>query len=182
MTLEGHRVGIVIAEGFHDHEFWYPYYRFREAGAEVLVAGPEVGVILGEGRHGRDGLPAEIKQTVESLDAASLSVLYLPGGIWGPMRLRAHEPTLELVRKVAERGAIVAAICHAPWILVSAGVVRGRRISCPRDMADDVNNAGGIWVDEPCVRDGNVITARYFGFLPEHFREILPVAAALAKA
>ena len=177
--LKDRRVGIVIAEGFHDHEFWYPYYRFKEAGAEVVVAGPQVGVILGEGRNGRDGLPAEVQQTVESLNGDELTVLYLPGGIFGPLCLRAHEPTLALVRKVVAGGGIVAAICHAPWILVSAGVVRGKRVSCPRDMADDVTNAGGIWVDEACVRDGNIITARYFGFLPEHFREILPAAAAV---
>ncbi len=177
MTLKGRRVAIVIAEGFHDHEFWYPYYRFREEGAEVAVAGPQVGVILGEGRNGKDGLPAEVEQTVESLSAADLAVLYLPGGIYGPLNLRAHEPTLELVRSVAGRDGIVAAICHGAWILVSAGVIEGRKVSCPRDMADDVNNAGGLWVEDSCVRDGNLITARYFGFLPEHFREILPAAA-----
>ena len=174
MRLEGHRVAIIIADGYHEHEFWFPYYRFREEGAEVIVAGPRIGVVYGEGRHGKDGLRAEITHTVEQISDMKLDLVYLPGGIFCPLELRAHRPTLELVRRAVEDNVIVAAICHAQWILVSAGVVKGRRITCPGDMADDVRNAGGIFVDEKCVRDGNIITAVYFGNLPDHFRLLIP--------
>jgi len=139
-----------------------------------MVAGPNVRTVYGEGRHGKDGLPAEVAHTVEDAAVWKPDVLYLPGGIFAPLELRAHRPTLDLVRESVECGRIVAAICHAQWILVSAGVVAGRRITCPRDMSDDVRNAGGVFVDEPCVRDGNIITAVYFGYLPEQFRVLMP--------
>jgi protease I len=174
MRLEGLRVAIVIAEGYHEHEFWYPYYRFQEEGAEVTVAGPSKGVVLGEGRHGKDGLPATVNRTVEDIAQEEFDLIYLPGGLWSPMRLRAHRPTLDLVRKAMDNGTLLAAICHAPWILVSADVVRGRKIACPSDMAADVTNAGGIFTKEPAIRDGNLITAVYFGNLPDHFRLLVP--------
>ncbi len=174
MKLKGYRAVIVIADGYHEHEFWFPYYRFKEEGAEVLVAGPEVKTVYGEGRHGTDGLPAEITHSVDQVTALEFDVLYLPGGIWSPLRLRSHLPTINLVRQAMTDEVIVAAICHAPWILVSADVIRGRRLTCPRDMAVDVTNAGGIYVEQPCVRDGNLITAIYFGYLPEHFQVLIP--------
>ncbi|MAF12212.1 protease [Candidatus Poribacteria bacterium] len=174
MRLQGRKIAILISDGYHDHEFWFPYYRFLEEGADVMVAGPHVRTVHGEGRHGKDGLPAEVTHTVEQAAAWGPEVVYLPGGIFAPLELRAHQPTLELVGEAVEDGRIVAAICHAQWILVSAGVVGGRRITCPRDMSDDVTNAGGVFVDEPCVRDGNIITAVYFGHLPEQFRVLMP--------
>ena len=124
-------------------------------------------VLSCEGRDGKNGLPAKVDCTVESLLEEDLDAVYLPGGIFGPLKLRAHEPTLALVRKSMEAETIVAAICHAQWILVSADVLKGRRLTCPGDMAVDV---GGIFVDEPAVRDGNLVTAVYFGYLPEQFR------------
>jgi len=174
MRLEGTRVAIIIADGYHEHEFWFPYYRFKEEGAEVTVAGPAKGVVLGEGRHGKDGLPATITHTVQEIAEDKFDLIYLPGGLWSPMRLRAHRPTLDLVRRAMKDDTLVAAICHAPWILVSADVVRGRRIACPSDMAADVTNAGGIYVKERAVRDRNLITAIYFGCLPDHFRLVIP--------
>ena len=174
MQLENRRIAILIADGYHDHEFWFPYYRFREEGAEVIVAGPSTGTVYGEGRHGKDGLPAEVTHTVDQIDPTAIDVLYLPGGIFSPLTLRAHEPTLYLVREAMDAGVIVAAICHAQWILVSADVVGGRRLTCPPDMAVDVRNAGGTYVEERCVRDGNLITAVYFAYLPEQFRVLIP--------
>jgi len=173
-SLAGRRVAIVIADGYHEHEFWFPYYRFAEAGAETIVAGPKAGEVSGEGRHGRGGLPARVTHTVEQLADEPFDALYLPGGIYGPLALRAHEPTLALVRRAMDDGRIVAAICHAQWVLVSADVVRGRRLTGPPDMAVDITNAGGIYVREKAVRDGNLITAVYFGYLPEQFRLLMP--------
>jgi protease I len=174
MRLEGCRVAIIIADGYHEHEFWFPYYRFKEEGAQVVVAGPKKGTVFGEGRHGKDGLPANVTHTVSEIAEERFDMIYLPGGLWSPMRLRAHRPTLDLVRKALREDVLVAAICHAPWILVSADVVRGRKIACPSDMADDVTNAGGICVKQPAVQDGNLITAVYFGYLPDHFRLLIP--------
>lgn len=172
--LAGCRVAIVITHGYHDHEFWFPYYRFKEAGAEVVVAGPETGTVFGEGLHGKDGLPAEVTHTIQEIMEEDFDVVYLPGGLWAPMTLRAHQPTLRFVRKAIEDEVIVAAICHSSWILVSADLVRGRKVACPSDMAVDVTNAGGIYVEDAAVRDDNLITAVYFGYLPEQFRLLLP--------
>ena len=174
MKLKGRRIAIIIADGYHEHEFWFPYYRFREEGAEVIVAGPELGIVYGEGRHGKDGLPAKVTHSVEQVADMNLDVLYLPGGIFSPLALRAHRPTLDLVRSAMENEIIVAAICHGQWILVSAGVIKGRRLTCPPDMADDVKNAGGIYIEEKCVRDKNLITAVYFAYLPEQFQVLMP--------
>ena len=167
-------MAILIAEGFHDHEFWYPYYRFKEEGAEVVVGGVKAGIIYGEGRHGTDGLPARVEYTVEEVADLALDALYLPGGMYCPRTLRAHEPTLELVRDCMAKSLPMAAICHGSWILVSAGVAKDRKISCPRDMSVDVENAGGTYVVDPCVRDGNIFTAVLFRYLPEQFRELIP--------
>jgi len=172
--LAGKRIAILIATGYHEHELLFPYYRFKEAGAEVIVAGPESGVtVYGEGRHGMDGLPFETTAAIRDLRADDLDALHLPGGIYGPLELRANEAACQLVREMVARDKIVGAICHGPWILVSAGVVKGRNIACPEDMAVDVVNAGGIYVNERAVRDGALVTSVYFGYLPEYITAFL---------
>jgi protease I len=172
--LKGCRIAIIIATGYHDHEFWFPYYRFKEAGAEVVVAGPEKGIVYGEGRNGKDGLPATVTHTVEEIRDQTFDLIYLPGGIWAPLKLRQHKPTQELIRSAMEKDLLVAAICHASWVLVSADVVKGRKIACPEDMSVDVKNAGGKYVSDKCVEDGNLITAVYYAYLPEQFRTLMP--------
>jgi protease I len=179
--LEGCKVLMLIADGYHEHELWFPYYRFLEEGAQVFVAGPNKGIVYGEGRNGKDGLKAEVAYSVEEAAQMDFDVLYLPGGIFSPLELRAHRPALELVKKAVNDGKVTAAICHAQWILVSAGVLNGRRLTCPSDMSDDVINAGGIYLDEECVRDGNLITAVYFGYLPQQFNVLMPAIVEYMK-
>jgi len=172
--LAGKRIAILIATGYHEHELLFPYYRFKEAGAEVTVAGPEAGVtVYGEGRHGMDGLPFRTDAAIRDLRADDLDAIHLPGGIYGPLELRADDATCHLVREMVARNKIVGAICHGPWILVSADVVRGKKVTCPDDMAVDVVNAGGIFVRERAVRDGALVTSIYFGYLPEYITEFL---------
>jgi protease I len=174
MELAGKRIAILIETGYHEHEFFFPYYRFLEAGAEVTVAGPEAGATYyGEGRHGMDGLPFASTATIAGLRAQDLDALHIPGGIYGPMALRANGDVCQLVRDLVAQEKIVGAICHGPWVLVSADVVRGRRIACPGDMAVDVQNAGGTFVQDRAVRDGCLVTSVYFGYLPEYMREFI---------
>ncbi|MFB3883340.1 MAG: DJ-1/PfpI family protein [Armatimonadota bacterium] len=169
MDLTGKRIAILIAMGYHEHELLFPYYRLKEAGAEVIVAGPEANAtVYGEGRHGMDGLPFETEAAIGDLKVHDLDAIHLPGGIYGPMFLRDREDVCALVRAMVERNKIVGAICHAPWILVSADVVRGRKIACPGDMAPDVKNAGGVYVPRGVVRDANIVTGEYFAHLPEY--------------
>lgn len=183
--LSNLRIGIIVADGTHDHEYWFPYYRFREAGAEVLTAAPKTGIIRGEGVNGKDGLPIPVDMTVEELTARDIHALYLPGGLYGPVELRFHRPTLELVRAMMAEGRIVAAICHAQWILVSADVLEGREVTGPRDMVIDMVNAGGIYeensgIQAKSLRDNNLFTSPGFPYLPEQFRDLMPALAELA--
>ena len=174
--LAGKTVALLSAPGAHEHEFWVPYYRFREEGAKVLVCGAEAGVVYqGEGRHhGTDGLDlAPTKAAVADVDPDEMDALIIPGGMMGPMYMRAHGPTLDLVRAMDERGKPIGAICHGPWVLVSADVLRGRRATGPGDIAVDMRNAGAEFVNEDVVRDGHIITAVYFGHLPWFLRELI---------
>jgi protease I len=174
MELSGKRIAILIATGYHEHEFLFPYYRFKEAGAEVIVAGPEAGsTIYGEGRHGTDGLPFDTTAALSGLRADDLDAVHIPGGIYGPLALRSRDDVCQLVRDMVSQEKIVGAICHGPWVLVSAGVVAGRKIACPGDMADDVTNAGGIYVREAAVTDGPLVTSVYYGYLPEYMRAFI---------
>ncbi len=173
--LTGKRVALLAVDGAHEHEFWTPYYRLKEEDADVIVAGPEKGkTYSGEGRHGLDGLRlAPTDTAIAELQADGLDALVIPGGIYGPLTLRAHEPTLELVRQMDARRKVIAAICHAPWVLISAGILRGRKATSPGDMAVDMRNAGVEWVKQEAVRDGNLITSIYFGYLPQFLRLLI---------
>ncbi|MBI3830099.1 MAG: DJ-1/PfpI family protein [Planctomycetes bacterium] len=166
--LSGKRIALLAVNGAHEHEFWTPYYRFKEEGARLIIAGPEKGkVYRGEGRHGLDGLnlaPTDV--SIASLKAANLDALVIPGGIYGPLELRVHAPTLKLVREMNRRRKPIGAICHAQWVLVSADVLRGRKATSPGDIRVDLENAGAQWVKQEAVRDGHLITSIYFGYLP----------------
>jgi protease I len=177
--LEGKTIGLMSATGVHEHEFWVPYYRFREEGAQILVCGLAAGIVYqGEGRNGKDGLDlAATDAAVADVDPDGIDALVIPGGIYGPLELRNHEPTLRLVRAMDECSKVIGAICHGQWVLVSADVLRGRRATSPRDIAPDLRNAGAEWVDEEVVRDGNLVTAVYFGYLPQFCRTLVEAIA-----
>ena len=173
--LVAKRIALLATNGMHEHEFWVPYYRFREEGAQVIVAGPEKGKVYhGEGRHGLDGLKlAPTGASIASLRADRLDALVVPGGIYGPLELRDHGPTLRLVRAMDARKKVIGAICHGQWVLVSAGVLRGRRATSPGDIAVDLKNAGARWVNREAVRDGHIITSIYYGCLPAFLRLLI---------
>lgn len=173
--LVGKRIALLAVDGTHEHEFWVPYYRFREEGADVIVAGPAKGqVYRGEGRHGKDGLLlAPIDIAIADLDSDALDALVIPGGIYGPLALRDDPTALRLVREMDARRKVIGAICHAQWVLVSADVLRGRRATSPGDIAVDLKNAGANWVKEEAVRDGHIVTSIYFGYLPAFLRLLI---------
>jgi len=168
-------VALLAATGVHDHEFWVPYYRLREEGAQVLVCGFRKGdVYAGEGVNGKDGPPlAPADAAIAQVRAGSLDALVIPGGIYGPLAFRAHEPALRLVRAMDRAGKVIASICHGPWVLASAGILRGRKVTSPRDIAVDMTNAGARWINQKVVCDRNLITAVYFGFLPEFLQAVI---------
>jgi protease I len=167
--LIGKTVVILIAEGYHEHEFWFPYYRFLEEGARVIVAAPQAGVVYGEGRNGKDGLEAKADIPINAISQTLPDILFLPGGIFGPLTLRAMELVQNYVKRCVDEGVLVCAICHAPWILISADVLKGRTVSCPPDMSWDVIGAGATFSTDAVTLDENLLTAEYFACLPEMF-------------
>jgi deglycase len=151
---------IAVAAEYEDLEVWYPKLRLEEAGYQVVLAG------LGEREvRGKHGYPCPVDSHVKEWAAARLAGIVIPGG-WAPDKLRRDAHLLGLVRQMDEDGRTVAAICHGPWVLISAGVARGRRMTGSLGIKDDIVNAGAHWVDEPAVLDGHVVTGRVPRDLP----------------
>ena len=123
-------------------------------------------------RGKRGKATVQVDTTAEKVSADDFDAIVVPGG-YAPDRMRLYEPMIDLVRKAAAAGKIVAAICHGPQLLISAGLVRGRRITSWRSVAVDLVNAGAEWVDEPVVRDGNLITSRKPADLPKFNKAII---------
>lgn len=153
-------IAILVGPEYEDLEVWYPKLRLEEAGYETPLVG------MGEPKYlGKWGYPANTDLSIGELDGSSLRGILAPGG-WAPDKLRRDKSVLKCVRAVHERGGLVATICHGPWILISAGIVRGRTLTSTVGIRDDVVNAGATWVDEPAVVDGNIVSARVPKDLP----------------
>ena len=153
-------IAILVGPDYEDLEVWYPKLRLEAAGFHAPLVGPEAANF-----RGKHGYPAPVEQSLADTDPASLAGVLAPGG-WAPDKLRRDPAVLNLVRKVHSAGGLVATICHGPWILISAGIVKGRRMTSTVGIRDDLVNAGAIWVDEAVVQDGNIISSRVPKDLP----------------
>lgn len=163
------KVVIFIEDLYNELEFWVPYYRLLEAGARVIVTGPEKGKV----HKSKIGLPgAKTEAAFGEIDAREMDGLVIPGG-YAPDRMRRDKDCLELTRKMFEQGKPVAMICHAGWVPVSAGILEGKKGTSYFAIKDDVVNAGLTWVDESVVVDGNLISSRSPDDLPDFCREIV---------
>ncbi|HAF69781.1 MAG: Intracellular protease, PfpI family [Acetothermia bacterium 64_32] len=167
MGLEKKRVAVLVADLYQELEFWYPYLRLMEEGAEVVAVGPEA-----KEYRSKLGYPARADLSAKEALARGFDAVVIPGG-YAPDHMRRSPELVELVRRMAEQGKVVAAICHGGWMLASARVVNGKRVTSFYAIRDDLENAGAIWVDEEVVRDGNLITSRVPGDLPAFLREII---------
>ncbi len=165
--LSGKKVAILVETLYEDQELWYPYYRLREAGAEVRVVGPRKGIF--ESKH---GYPVTADSSAGEVKAADFDAVIIPGG-YAPDHMRRHRTMVDLVREAAQQGKIVAAICHAGWMLASAGVLKGRKVTGFITIKDDLVNAGAEYLDQEVVRDGNLITSRFPADLPAFCRTII---------
>jgi protease I len=157
---------------YEDLELWYPKLRLVEAGAAVVVAGPEAGKTY----EGKNGYPCVADAAIAEMSARDFDGLVVPGGFM-PDKLRRDPHVLQLVRDFAQAGKPVAAICHGGWIPISAGVYRGVRVTGSAGIKDDLINAGAIWEDAPVVVDRHFISSRKPDDLPEFCRAILRVMA-----
>ena len=172
MELQGRKVAILIEDMFNIYEFWYPYYRLLEAGATVVV--------VGSGRKSLfTGKPAtEVRADVaaDTVRAAEFDGLVIPGG-YAPDMMRRSAAMVQLVADMTREGKLVAAICHAGWMLCSAGVLQGRKVTSFFAIKDDMVNAGADWVDEAVVIDRNLVTSRTPDDLPLFMPAVIRVLA-----
>lgn len=169
MAVNDKRVMIFAEDNYEDLELWYPKLRLIEAGVQVTVAGPREKVY--KSKH---GYPVETDGNVADYNPADFDGVVVPGGFC-PDRLRRYEEVLSFTREIANAGKLFSAICHGGWVLVSADVLRGRRCTSVPAIKDDMKNAGGLWVDEPTVVDGGLVTAQVPKDLPAFCREMLAV-------
>ncbi|MER3414839.1 MAG: peptidase [Gemmataceae bacterium] len=169
------KVLVLVADGFEDIELFYPYFRCLEEGAEAVLASPGGGKVTG-----RHGYVVETRLPIHEANPAEYQVLLLPGGD-APERLRLREEAVDITRTFVEEDRPVAAIGYGPQLLISAGVLFGRYATCAPGIRDDLRAAGANYRDEPCVVDGNLITARGFNDLPHFCREMLGRFLARAR-
>jgi len=167
MSLKGKKIAILAGPEYEDLELHYPYLRLVEEGAEVKVLAVRKEVI--KGKHGLS-MMADLPVTEAKSD--DFECVVIPGG-WAPDRLRRSTEVLDFVKDLYKEGKVIAAICHGPQVLISAGILEGKRITCVSAVKDDVANAGAEYVDAPVIRDGNIITSRVPGDLPFFCREII---------
>ena len=148
---------IITAPNFQDEEFTYPYYRLLEEGYVVDIATPDKVVV-----YGKYGVPAKPSIDTRDLRASNYDLVILPGGFEAPDRLRIKKEVLSFVKEMYESNKIVAAICHGPWICISAGIMKGKRATGYMSIADDIRNAGATYLEEDVVIDGNLITSPHY--------------------
>lgn len=158
----------LVDEAFEDLELWYPVYRMREAGVEVVLAGKDIGRIY----HGKHGVPAETDTSFAEIDPKLFDGLLIPGG-WAPDKLRRYPEVLDIVRHMDREGKVIGQICHAGWVLASANVLKGKNVTSTPAIRDDLVNAGARWIDEPVVTHGHLVSAKGPADLPGYMRALL---------
>lgn len=169
-ALTGRKVLIFVGDDYEDMELQYPKYRLLEAGAEVVLAGLEAGVV----HHGKWGYPQKAQVAVSEVDADAFDGLVIPGG-WMPDKLRRDDHVKRITKTICDAGKCVASICHGPWIDISAGIVKGKTYTSTPGIKDDLINAGATWVDKPVMIDRNHVTSRRPDDLPAFCDGILKV-------
>ncbi len=157
--IDGLRVGILATNGVEQSELARPMEAARDAGAQVTLISPKPGEIYGV-MHDTKGDTFPVDRTTADVTAEDLDALILPGGVANPDALRLDPKAVSLVHDVAAAGKPIASICHGPWLLVEAGVAKGRTLTSWPSLRTDIENAGGTWVDEEVHTDRGIVTSR----------------------
>jgi protease I len=162
------RVAVLAENIYEELEAWYPILRLREAGVEVVVVGPEKGVVY----TSKHGYPLKSDVAIDSVKSAQFAGVIVPGG-YAPDKMRRNAKMVRFVAEIFHRGGVVASICHGPWMLAEADIMRGRNFTCVSAIKTDIINAGGKYHDKEVVVDGKLITSRTPPDLPAMMKAVL---------
>ena len=171
-ALNGKTILILATHGFEQSELELPQTRLKEAGADVHVASLERGEIKGWDNKNW-GRPVNVDKTLGEVDVTSYDALVLPGGQMNPDTLRGDENALALIKTFFDQGKVVAAVCHAPWLLIDTGIAKARKVTSYKTIKQDLINAGAQWEDAAVVTDNGVITSRMPDDLPAFIAKII---------
>lgn len=167
------KVIVFVEELYEDLELWYPKIRLEEAGYKTVIAGPEAGKVY-KGKH---GYPCKADMSFnETLKIAHAGVV-IPGG-YAPDKLRRYPEVLQIVKKAFDEGKVVAFICHAGWVPISAKILKGKKVTSVAAIKDDMENAGAIWSDQAVVVDGPLVSSRKPDDLPMFMKEVLSLLSS----
>jgi protease I len=170
--LSSKKVAVVATDYFEEEELTRPVEALKKAGAQVEIIAPKSGDIKGL-KHTDPGQAIHVNKTLDEAKAEDYDAVLLPGGAVNADQLRMEEKARNFVRKIFQAGKPTAVICHAPWLLVSAGIAKGKRLTSFFTIQDDMRNAGANWVDEEVVVDGNLITSRQPDDIPAFNKALL---------
>ncbi len=166
--MNSKRAVIITGQHFQDEEYIYPYYRLLEAGFNLDIAIKDKATV-----YGKYGIPAKPTMDTKDLNEENYDLVLLPGGHEAPDRVRQDPYVLKFVKEMAEKKKVVAAICHGPWIMISAKIVKGRKLTGYIAIKDDLINAGAEYLDQDVVVDGNFVTSPHYKNNGDFMREIL---------
>jgi protease I len=170
MKLKGKKIIALIHDDFEDLELWYPVLRLREEGATVHIVGDE-----GNKKYiGKYGAPAQSDFAFTEIDPSQYDALLVPGG-WAPDKLRRFKEVIDIVKYMDENEKPIGQICHAGWVLISAKILKGKKVTSTPGIKDDMENAGAVWLDVPSIVDGHIVSSRRPPDLPEYMKDFIEV-------
>ena len=162
------RAVIITGPNFRDEEYIYPFYRLQEAGFDLQIAIKDK--LITKGKY---GVPAKPTMDTKDLKEENFDLVVLPGGHEAPDRVRQDPAVLKFVKDMSDKGKVVSSICHGPWIMISAKIVKGRKLTAYEGIKDDVNNAGAEYVEAPVVVDKNFVTSPHYKNNGDWMRETI---------
>ena len=170
MNLSDKKIAILAEDGYEDLELWYPKIRLGEEGAKTIVLAKQKETALS-----KHGYKIQVDQDISESNVDDFDGVIIPGGVQCPDKLRRHQEIVDFVRNMGLKGKLVAAICHGPWLMISAELTKGKKMTCFFSIKDDLINSGAIYHDKAVVVDDGLVTSRKPEDLPEFCKAILKI-------